>query len=240
MLTVYEIVALPAPTPVTTPVLAFTCALVVELLVHVPPASPLVVSATVGLTAIWIVVAPLIVPGFGAVYAVSVAVRRQPVVLENAYVITVVPTPTAVMIPDEDVAPAAIVATDVLLLLHTPFRYEFPMVAVTPTQTPVVEPEKVDGNGLIVTTAVVFTLDEIVYVTVTTPALAPPVITALLPLIARAVANALLLVDHVPPEIAFDSVVVPPLAHTASVPVMPGGAADTVTLVLTEQPAADV
>jgi hypothetical protein len=65
------IVAVPADTPVTKPVAAFTVATAMLLLLQEPPAVPLVVNAEVeSLQMFWL---PLSVPAFGA--AVTITVR---------------------------------------------------------------------------------------------------------------------------------------------------------------------
>ena len=64
--------AVPEPTPVTTPVEAFTVATPVELEVHVPPILPLVVNVVDPPTHIACV--PLSVPALDAVVTVTVRV----------------------------------------------------------------------------------------------------------------------------------------------------------------------
>jgi hypothetical protein len=70
--TVYVMVAVPAATPVTTPVLLFTIATAVLLDVQVPPTSPFLVNVTEPLEQISCV--PLTVPAFGATATVTVLV----------------------------------------------------------------------------------------------------------------------------------------------------------------------
>jgi hypothetical protein len=64
-------IAVPAPTPVTTPVVLFTVATAALLVLHAPPLVPFEVNVVVPLTQIACV--PLNVPALGA--AVTVTVR---------------------------------------------------------------------------------------------------------------------------------------------------------------------
>lgn len=66
---VYVIVALPAATPVTTPVAAFTVADEVLLLLQVPPLVPLLVNGVD--VPIHIVAAPLTTPAVGTIFTVT-------------------------------------------------------------------------------------------------------------------------------------------------------------------------
>ena len=71
LLTVYVMVALPTPTPVTTPVTGSTVAAAVLLLVQVPPPVPLLVNTAV---APWHITAvPLTVPAVGSEPTVTTA-----------------------------------------------------------------------------------------------------------------------------------------------------------------------
>ena len=71
LLTVYVILVVPAPTAVTRPVLAFTVATAVLLLLHVPPGAPLEVYVAVAFTQSGEV--PLTVPADTFGFTVSVA-----------------------------------------------------------------------------------------------------------------------------------------------------------------------
>src|SRR5665213_1945213 len=71
LVTEYVIVVEPAATPDTTPVDGFTVATAVLLLVHVPPASPLLAKGVVWFTQT--VDEPLMVPGIGSAFIVMLA-----------------------------------------------------------------------------------------------------------------------------------------------------------------------
>ena len=68
LVTVYFMVAVPAATPVTTPVPEFTVATAVLLLLQLPPLVPLLVNVVVDPAQT--VEEPLIVPAFGAAFTV--------------------------------------------------------------------------------------------------------------------------------------------------------------------------
>ena len=106
----------PALTAVTNPVAAFTVATAVLVLVHEPPASPLLVYVAVA--AMQIGEVPLTVPAFAFGLTVRVLSEETglPQPLLTVYVISVVPALTAVTNPVE----AFTVATEVLVLLHEP------------------------------------------------------------------------------------------------------------------------
>ena len=94
-------VAVPDPTPVTTPVVAFTVATPVLLDDHAPPELPLLVKVVVPATQMFCV--PLTVPAFGAAVTVTVRVAVEaahPPAAAIVYVIVAVPAPTAVTTPE--------------------------------------------------------------------------------------------------------------------------------------------
>jgi hypothetical protein len=135
-------IAVPAVTPVTTPVNEPTVATAVLLLLQLPPGEDevrVVVSPTHTLAA------PLIVPG--PAFTVTTVVAKQPV--EPVYVIVAVPTLTPQNIPVD----TPTVATAVLLLLHVPPLVASARVEQNPTQTET-GPVIATGGVLTVTTAV--------------------------------------------------------------------------------------
>ena len=126
------IVALPAATPVTTPVDAFTVAADVLLLLQVPPVLPLLVKAVVdpiqtdG-------VPPIAVPAFGSgltVMGYVAALVPQEVV--TVYMMEVDPPATPVTMPE-----ASTEAMLVLLLLHVPPELVLLNIIVALTHTAV-------------------------------------------------------------------------------------------------------
>src|SRR6185503_349951 len=116
LLTVYVISVAPAATAVTNPVDALTVATEVLVLLHAPPAVPLLVKVVVAPMQIGVV--PLTVPAvtFGETVNVLNADTGLPQPLLTVYVISVVPAATAVTSPVD----AFTVATEVLVLLHAP------------------------------------------------------------------------------------------------------------------------
>jgi hypothetical protein len=115
--TVYVIVAVPAPLAVITPVELFTDAILVLSLDHAPPALPLELNVVVPLTQIES--APLTVPALGAVVTVTVLVAvsfAHPPVPVITYLIVVVPAATGVITP----VLASTVATPVFKELNVP------------------------------------------------------------------------------------------------------------------------
>ena len=101
LVTVYFIVALPAATPVTKPVVAFTVATDGVRLLQVPPLVPLLEYVVVNPTQI--VEAPLTVPAFRAAFIVTIAepaaLVHPPTVLVTVYVPAVVTVIEAVFAP---------------------------------------------------------------------------------------------------------------------------------------------
>ena len=72
---VYLIVAVPAATPVTKPVVAFTVATAVLLLLQVPPLRPLLLN--VAFAPAQTVAAPLTVPALGSAFTVIIFVAAE-------------------------------------------------------------------------------------------------------------------------------------------------------------------
>jgi hypothetical protein len=110
-------IAVPADTAVTDPLVEFIVATPVLSDDHVPPLFPLEDNEVVPLEQIAVV--PLIVPAFGAAVTVTVLVAValvQPPVPTTVYVIVVVPAETPVTSPLTEL----IVATPVLLEDHDP------------------------------------------------------------------------------------------------------------------------
>jgi hypothetical protein len=239
--TVYVMFAVPAPTPVITPVEALTVATPVASEVHAPPALPLLENVVVPATQIPCV--PLKVPAFGVAVTVTerVAVAlEQPPVPVTVYVMFAVPALTPVITPVE----ALTVATPVASEVHAPPALPLlENVVVPPTQIPCV-PLKVPalGAAVTVTVRVAVALEQppvpvTVYVMFAVPA-ATPVIT---PEEAFTVAMPTASEVHVPPVFPFDVKVVVPLTQIACVPLtVPAfGVAVTVTervAVALEQP----
>ena len=106
------IVAVPPVTPQTLPVEEPTVAILVLLLLHVPPDG---LELSVLQTPLHIDAVPVIAAGVALTVTVAVADADEEQA-DTEYVITVVPGATEVTIPEVD----PIVATDVLLLLHVP------------------------------------------------------------------------------------------------------------------------
>ena len=134
---VYVIVAVPAFTPLTTPLEEPTVATDISLLLQVPPPPSLNVVVAPAQT----VVVPEIAEGNGLTVTGFVAEHPDVAV----YDIVLVPEPTPETTPVEE----PIVATDVVPLLHIPPEAVSDTVIVKPTQTlsgPVMTP----GKGTIV------------------------------------------------------------------------------------------
>lgn len=137
--------AVPPPMPVTTAdedPIALTVATAALLLLQVPPD---IVSVNVSDVPWQMVVTPVIKPGEGILFTVTVTVvNAVPQVPVTEYVIVVVPVSMPVTTPAE-----VIVATEVLLLLQLPPDTVAPSVVVVPTHavvTPVMLPASVDGK----------------------------------------------------------------------------------------------
>ena len=127
LLTVYDIVATPPATPVTTPE-AFTVATDGAADVHAPPAT---VFDNERVVAAHIVAAPVIVPAFGTAFTVTVFdVLATPQLFVTVYDMVAVPAVIAVTTPE-----ALIVAMPADDELHTPSVAELVNGASEPTQT---------------------------------------------------------------------------------------------------------
>jgi len=195
--TVYVIVAVPADTPVTTPVVAFTVAIPVFDELHVPPVC-VELNVVVELTQMFWV--PDNVPATGAAVTVTVRVAvafEHPPVPATVYVIVAVPADTPVTTP----VVAFTVAIPVFDELHVPPVCVELNVVVELTQMFCV-PDNVPATGAAVTVtvrvAVAFEHPPVpatVYVIVAVPA-ATPVTT---PVVAFTVAIPVFDELHVPP-----------------------------------------
>ena len=229
--TVYVIVAVPGPTPVITPLEAFTVATPIAFVLHVPPVFPLEVKVVEPPTQIACV--PDTVPAFGAAVTVTVLVAvalLQPPVPVTVYVIVAVPGPAPVIAPFE----AFTVATPVASELHVPPPFPLDENAVVPPTQIACVPDTVPAFGAAVTVTVLVAVTLLhppvpvtVYLIVAVPGPAP-VIT---PLEAFTVATPIASELHVPPEFPLDVNVVVPPTQIACVPdrVPAFGAAVTVT-----------
>jgi hypothetical protein len=209
LLTEYVIVEEPAAKPVTIPDVpteAFEL-----LLLQLPPGEPDDTSVIVAPTDTD--VGPLNVPAFGIAVTVTVFLVLQPVALRVNDMFAVpaaTPTTMPVVVPT--------VAKLTLPLLHVPEPLESDNVIVEPVQTfdgPLI------GSGLEIIVTVVVAIQPVpsLYVMVATPVVIPfttPDVGLL------RVAIVVLLLLHVPPEVGFAKVVVPP-GHTVSVPVIAEG-----------------
>ena len=136
------------------------------------------------------------------------------------------PSVMPVAVPVED----PIVATALLLLLHTPPLVASVNVVVKPTHTLVVPP-MAEGFGLTVKLVTAIQLVLIVYVIVTMPSVMPVTV----PVDEPIVATPGLLLLQTPPEVASVNVVVIP-THTLVVPPIAAGFGLTVTVVVTKDP----
>ena len=196
-------VTVPAATPVTTPFDEPIVAIVISLLLHVPPT---VASVSVVVRPIQALIVPPITEN---AVTVTTVVTLHPV--DIVYVIVAFPAATPVIVPSA--APAVAIA--VLLLVHVPPLVASDRVIVDPAQTGV-EPVIAGGNGLMVTCVVILQPVASVYVIVANPAVTP-VTTPVLVMVATDV----LPLAHVPPP-ASDKVVVVP-GHAIAVPDIAAG-----------------
>jgi hypothetical protein len=175
-------------------------------LLHVPP---VVASANVVVRPEQTLVAPVIAAGVGlTTKAIEVA---QPV--GNVNVMVNDPALTPVTIP----VAAPTVANVGLLLVQVEAPDPLVSVLVLPSQTLAVPPIAA-GSGLTTTGMLAKQPEAIVYIILGVPAPTPVTI----PVPAPTEAIAPLLVDHVPPAIEFDNVVVDP-THTVAVPPIAAG-----------------
>ena len=124
---------MPAATPVITPVLAFTVAILVFEEEYTPP---VVVELNVVVALGQTVCVPVKAFTVGLVFTVTVVLTEslQPLAFVTIYFITEVPAATGVTIPVEEL----MVATPVVALLHTPLAVALLNVAVEPIQILVV------------------------------------------------------------------------------------------------------
>ena len=140
-------IAVPALTPVTNPVEAFTVATAVALLLHIPPVSPLLVYVTALGAPIQIGVAPLTVPAFAFGLTVT-----------NCDVVAVQPFASFTITLYVVLAVNAGVVNVAVELNPVPQSYIVPpvpvRVVVVPVQIVVVPVIPAVGNGFTVTTAV--------------------------------------------------------------------------------------
>jgi hypothetical protein len=219
-------VVVPATSPVTIPVPVDapepTVATVVLLLVHKPPPVPLLSVVVTPL--LHTVKVPVITPGNGLTVTTVVALQPVP----KLYDIVALPATAPVTMPVEPIAAMA-----ELLLLHVPPEGVPLKVVVAPEHTTLVP--VTDGVATTVTSRVlvhpvllaVNVMDD---VPDETPATAPrPVPT---------VATETLLLLHVPLVPVVKVVVVP--THAMANPVIAGGRALTVTMVVLLQPVGNV
>ena len=129
--------------------MALTVAIVLSLLVQLPPVAA---SRRVPVKPVHIVVVPLMLPADGAgLTVITTPVLAVPQLLVTEYEILAVPADTPVTAPV-----AAVVATEVLLLDHTPPPVPSARVVTAPAHTdpaPLMLPAV--GKGLTVTVAVV-------------------------------------------------------------------------------------
>ena len=200
---VYDMVADPAVTPVTTPDPAPTDATAELLLVHVPPASA---SLNV-IVKYWQTSVVPVTGAVGLTTSAAVTEHNPPPVL---YVIVVVPPATAFTTPVDGL----IVATAGLELDHVPPGVASVNVVVPAWQT-VKVPAIGPGVGTIFTVVVVEHPPPIVYVIIAVPPDTPVITPELEPIVATAV----LLLAHVPPAERLDKVLVVP-EHMVVVPVI--------------------
>jgi hypothetical protein len=212
---VYDMVVVPALTPVTTPLVLMVAVPVAEL-VQVPPVVALPRLVVLPMQVVSVPVIGVIEP------TVNTALLVQPVVAVTEMV--VVPAVRAVTTPV-----AEIVATDGVELLHDDAAGLLATLAVVPPHADSVPP--MVGVALIVTIIDFVQPVGAVYTTFVVPA-TRPVIT---PVDGAAVPTKVLLLLHVPPVTVLLSVVLV-AGHALAVPVMAGNAAFTVTITVARLP----
>ena len=214
---VYITVAVPAPTPVTTPVSGSAVSLAVLPLVHMPPADALAIAAVLPAQTF---ASPVIGSTDGCTDIT--ALLKQP--FPKVYDMDAVPAATAVTTPvDEPID--AIVSS---LLDHVPPGLAFERTIVRPWHTEE-GPAISAGKAFTVTWRNLRQPLAPVYVTVDKPA-ATPVTSPAAFTVAKPLET-----DQLPPGVAFDNVVISP-AHTDAVPVMGSGTSVTVIAVVATQP----
>lgn len=156
--------------------------------------------------------------GAGSALMVTLTVEKPQAL---AYVIKAVPPAIPVTSP-----PELTVATPALLLLHVPPLTALESIIDCPAQMGTA-PVMASGAGFTVTFAVVMQPGIEVYVIVVVPSLTPVISPVPGPLVV-AVAFAGLLLLQVPPKVVLESVVVPAVSQTVSVPVIGAGNGFTV------------
>lgn len=212
----YEIVVVPAASPVTTPAVEIPALAVAELL-HVPPGEVLLSEA----------VAPMHtdagpVTGPGGVVTVTVLAAVHPVPI--LYVIVAVPEPIPVTTPEE-----LTLATLEELLVHVPPPIALARLAVAPTQSMVAAVGVMAGGAVTTVTTPVAEHPPMVYEMVAVPAVLPAVTTPDDDTEAMPVAPPL----HAPPDGVPVSVLVAP-EHSVPAPVTAPVGAVTVTICVPE------
>ena len=221
--------AVPAATPFTTPVEAFTVAIPVALLDQLPPDT---VEVNVVVPPTQIPCVPLRVPADAGAVTVTdlVAVAfAQPPVPFLVYVMIAVPAVTPLTTPVE----AFTVAIPVALLDQLPPDTVEVNVVVPPTQIPCV-PLRVpaDAGAVTVTDLVAVAFAQppvpfLVYVMIAVPAVTP----LTTPVEAFTVAIPVALLDQLPPDTVEVNVVVPPI-QIPCVPLMVPADAGLVTVMV--------
>ena len=221
-------VAFPASTPVTIPVV-FTVAIAAFEDVQTPPA---VTLASVVVEPTHTPVVPVIDATVGSALIVTVVVSElvQPFELVYVYVIVALPSATPVTTPVIELT----VATDASEDVQTPPAVVFVKIVLDPIHALVVPPIAASvGNAFTFTVACAFEVHPFVvtvYVIVAVPADTP-----LTTPLASTVATAVLDDVQTPPAVALVSAVVEP-AHTSVVPLIAAttGIGLTVTVVVTD------
>ena len=210
--------AVPALTPVTTPVPEPTVAIPMLPLVHVPPAG---VEFNVVVKPVQTVAVPVM--AVGVVFTVTACETKHPPL--SVYVILAVPALT----PETTPVPDPTVAIPTLPLVHVPPAGVELSVVVAPAQITAV-PVMAVGAVLTVTVWDAVQL-PIVYEMTAVPALTPKTT----PVPDPTVATPVLALTHVPPAGVELSVVVVP-THTLGEPVMGEPVVLTVTSSVTKHP----
>src|SRR6478735_2592130 len=210
VVTVYEMMLVPAVTPLTTPLLSIV-ATDSLLLLHTPLT---VASLKVVVNPAHTLVVPLIAAttGIALTVIVVVLVPTQPLVV-TVYEMMLVPADTPVTTPL-----LSIVATDSLLLLHTPLAVASVSVVVNPAHTLVVPLIAATTAIALTVTVVVDVPTQPFVVTVYEMMLVPAVTPVTTPLLSIVATDSLLLL-HTPLAVASLKVVVNP-AHTLVVPLI--------------------
>lgn len=205
----------PAATPLTTPDVGATVAMLTEVEVHMPP---LVASISAVIAPAHKGIVPATLGAEGNGFTVTIAVLLQPVA-GIAYVITDVPGVNPITTPV-----VLVVAIVALPLLHTPpvLRSYRPIVAPAHSEN---VPTMAEGNGFVVTIVLILQpVAEAIYVITEVPGDAPVTVPDAEPMVAIAV---LLLLQA--PAPSRNTVVAP--THTLVMPLIAAGKGLTVTVV---------